>query len=74
MKHLQIASIFCAIFAISVLQAKRQIKFDGEGNIVDDGLNLPTFPKEPKIPKPLISKSRPHSERVKGDSAPKGKQ
>ena len=73
MKHFQIASIFCAIFAISVLQAKRQIKFDEDGHIVDDGLNLPTFPKEIKRPKPLISKSRPNAERVKGGSAPKGK-
>ena len=73
MKHIHF--IFCLIFTIEILHnvVECQLKFDADGNIVDDGLNLQSsFPKDQKKPKPLVAKSRPKSDRVKGDSAPKG--
>ena len=73
MEHIQYAYIFCTIFTIVILNVECQLKFDADGNIVDDGLNLPSsFSKDQKKPRPLIVKSRPKSERVKGDIAPKG--
>ena len=74
MEHIQYVYILCIIFTIAILHVECQLKFDADGNIVDDGLNLsvPSFPKDQKKLKPLVAKSRPKSERVKGDVAPKG--
>ena len=58
-----------------------QLKFDADGNIIDDGLNLnipaaPTVQKRPLVakskPQPLLAKSRPQPDRVVGNAEEKG--
>ena len=58
-----------------------QLKFDADGNIIDDGLNLnipaaPTVQKRPLVakskPQPLVAKSRPQPDRVVGNAEEKG--
>merc|ERR1712080_395148 len=60
---------------VAILNVECQLKFDANGNIIDDGLNLnlPDLPKEPKRDqKYKLAKNRPKSERVMG--AEKGSQ
>ena len=52
-----------------ILNVECQLKFDADGNILDDGLNLnlPELPKEPRRDqKSKLAKNRPKSERVMG--------
>ena len=62
------------IFTIAIiLHVQCQLKFDKEGNILDDGLNLPSFPKDQKKPKALVAaKSKPKSAKVLEQKQPKG--
>ena len=61
MGHISLAFVvFCTVFALSGFGvAESQLKFDVDGNIIDDGLNLPreVFPKPP--PRPRERKTRP---------------
>ena len=65
------------LLATSIINVKGDLKFDAQGNIIDDGLNLDNdLPKDSKKAKPLVgAKSNrllPQSERVISNSAAKG--
>ena len=81
MRLIQGLFLFYIILTINILNAEGDLKFDAQGNIIDDGLNLniPSLPKDlkdQKKSKPLGSaKSNrllPKSDRVMADSAAKG--
>ena len=69
------------LLSMIFLCAHGQLKFDADGNIIDDGLNLnipaaPTVQKRPLVakskPQPLVAKSRPQPGRVVGNAETKG--
>ena len=77
MRLIQCVFVLGIILSIDILTVKGQLKFDAEGNIIDDGLNLnvPSFPKEQKKPKPMVEKSSkmiPKAYRVMDNPASKG--
>ena len=81
MRLIQGLFLCCIIFTTNILNAEGDLKFDAQGNIIDDGLNLdiPSLPnpnKDPKKSKPLGGgKSNhllPQSDRVMANSAAKG--
>ena len=77
MRLIQCVFIFGIVLSVYILTVECQLKFDAEGNIIDDGLNLnvPSFPKDQKKPKPMVEKSSrimPKSDRVMDNVASKG--
>ena len=77
MRLIQCVCIFGIVLLIGILNVECQLKFDAEGNIIDDGLNLnvPSFPKDQKKPRPMVEKSSrlmPKSDRVIDNGASKG--
>ena len=77
MRLIQSVFIFGIVLSVDILTVECQLKFDAEGNIIDDGLNLnvPSFPKDQKKPKPMVEKSSrimPKSDRVMDNVASKG--
>ena len=69
--------VFGIILIIDILSVNGQLKFDAEGNIIDDGLNLnvPSFPKEQKKPKAMVEKSSrmmPKADKVMDSVGSKG--
>jgi len=76
MRLIQCVCIFGIVLLIGILNVECQLKFDAEGNIIDDGLNLnvPSFPKDQKKPRPMVEKSSrlmPKSDRVIDNGASK---
>ena len=77
MRLIQSVFIFGIVLSVDILTVECQLKFDAEGNIIDDGLNLnvPSFPKDQKKPKTMVEKSSrimPKSDRVMDNVASKG--
>ena len=77
MRLIQSVFIFGIVLSVDILTVECQLKFDAEGNIIDDGLNLnvPSFPKDQKKLKPMVEKSSrimPKSDRVMDNVASKG--
>lgn len=75
MSLIQYVFLLSIALTVIILNVECQLKFDADGNILDDGLNLnlPELPKEPRRDqKSKLAKNRPKSERVMG--AQKGAQ
>ena len=81
MRPFQCAFKVSFLLSMIFLCAHSQLKFDADGNIIDDGLNLnipaaPTVQKRPLVakskPQPLVAKSRPQPDRVVGNAETKG--
>jgi len=69
--------LFGIILTITILNVEGDLKFDAQGNIIDDGLNLENdLPKDLRKTKPLVKPKRnrllPESNRVMANSAGKG--
>ena len=69
--------LFGIILTITILNVEGDLKFDAQGNIIDDGLNLENdLPKDLKKTKPLVkpkpNRMLPESNRVMANSAGKG--
>ena len=81
MKPFQCGFKVSFLLSMIFLCVNGQLKFDADGNIIDDGLNLnipaaPTVQKRPLVakskPQPLVAKSRPQPDRVVGNAEEKG--
>ena len=81
MKPIQCGFKVSFVLSMIFLCVHGQLKFDADGNIIDDGLNLnipaaPTVQKIPLVakskPQPLVVKSRPQPDRVVGNAETKG--
>ena len=69
--------LFGIILTITILNVEGDLKFDAQGNIIDDGLNLENdLPRDLKKTKPLVKPKRnrmlPESSRVMANAAAKG--
>ena len=69
--------LFGFILSTTILNVEGDLKFDAQGNIIDDGLNLENdLPKDLRKTKPLVKAKRnrllPESNRVMANSAAKG--
>ena len=77
MRLIQGLFLFSIILATTILNVEGDLKFDAQGNIIDDGLNLENdLPKDLKKTKPLVkpkpNRMLPESNRVMANSAAKG--
>ena len=77
MRLIQGLFLISIILATTILNVEGDLKFDAQGNIIDDGLNLENdLPKDLKKTKPLVkpkpNRMLPESNRVVANSAAKG--